>query len=74
VDCANSVIIDEEICEFLDSIISLPHVSPKLQQGYVDVLARMVSLVINGALGLGKCTSILGKLDPERSGVVMMRY
>lgn len=64
----------EQICEWLDTIISLPHVNPMLQKNYVDVLSRMVSLVINGALALERCTPILGKLDPERAGIVMMRY
>ena len=66
--------IDEQICEFLDTIISKPHISPALQKNYVDVLSRMVSLVINGALALERCTPILGKLDPERAGICMLRY
>jgi hypothetical protein len=40
----------------------------------VDVLGRMVSLVVNGALALDRCTPVLGKLDPERAGVCMFRY
>lgn len=64
----------EQICEWLDTIISVPHVTPALQKSYVDVLGRMVSLVINGALALERCQPILGKLDPERAGIVMMRY
>jgi hypothetical protein len=64
----------EQICEFLDTIISIPHINPALQKSYVDVLGRMVSLVINGALALEHCTPILGKLDPERAGVCMFRY
>jgi hypothetical protein len=64
----------EQICEFLDTIISIPHVNPALQKTYVDVLSRMVSLVINGALALERCVPILGKLDPERSGIIMLRY
>jgi hypothetical protein len=64
----------EQICEFLDTIISVPHLNPALQKNYVDVLGRMVSLVINGALALERCTPILGKLDPERAGICMFRY
>jgi hypothetical protein len=64
----------EQICEFLDTIISIPHINPALQKNYVDVLSRMVSLVINGALALDRCTPILGKLDPERAGICMFRY
>jgi hypothetical protein len=64
----------EQICEWLDTIISLPHVNPALQKSYVDVLSRMVSLVINGALALERCTPVLGKLDAERAGIVMLRY
>ena len=40
----------------------------------MEVLGRMVSLVINGALALEKCRPVLGKLDPERAGIVMFRY
>lgn len=64
----------EQICEWLDTIISVPHLSPKLQSNYVDVLGRMVSLVINGALALERCTPLLGKLDAERAGICMFRY
>jgi hypothetical protein len=64
----------EQICEFLDTIISLPHVSPALQKGYVDVLGRLVSLVINGALALERCVPVLGKLDAERAGIIMLKY
>jgi hypothetical protein len=66
--------VDEQICEFLDTVISIPHVNPALQKNYVDVLGRMVSLVINGALGLEKCAQVVGRLDMERSGIVMLRY
>jgi len=64
----------EQICEWLDTIISLPHVNLQLQKCYVEVLGRMVSLVINGALALERCSPILGKLDPERAGICMLRY
>lgn len=64
----------EQICEWLDTIISLPHVNPQLQKNYVDVLGRMVSLVINGALALERCRPILGSVDPERAGICMLRY
>jgi hypothetical protein len=64
----------EQICEYLDTIISIPHLSPALQKGYVDVLGRMVSLVINGALAAGGNGVVVGKVDPERSGIVFLRY
>ncbi|KAJ4370655.1 hypothetical protein N0V83_005176 [Neocucurbitaria cava] len=64
----------EQICEYLDTIISLPHVNPSLQDRFVDVLGRSVSLVINGALALDKCQPLLGKIDPERAGVIMLRF
>ena len=64
----------EQICEWLDTIISVPHVNPTLQHRYIDVLSRSVSLVINGALALEKCQPLLGKLDPERAGICMFRY
>jgi hypothetical protein len=73
-DTDDSAKIDEQICEFLDTIISTPHLNPALQKNYVDVLSRMVSLVINGALALDRCTPILGKLDPTRAGICMLRY
>jgi hypothetical protein len=64
----------EQICEWLDTIISVPHINPAIRERYVDVLGRSVSLVINGALALEKCQPLLGKLDPERAGIVMFRY
>lgn len=64
----------EQVCEWLDTIISVPHISPGVRDRYVDVLGRSVSLVINGALALEKCQPLLGKLDPERAGIVMFRY
>lgn len=64
----------EQVCEWLDTIISVPHISPGVRERYVDVLGRSVSLVINGALALEKCQPLLGKLDPERAGIVMFRY
>ncbi|KAF2242590.1 hypothetical protein BU26DRAFT_438197 [Trematosphaeria pertusa] len=64
----------EQICEWLDSIISVQHINPTVRDRYVEVLGRSVSLVINGALALDRCQPLLGKLDPERSGIVMIRY
>ncbi|KAF2740373.1 hypothetical protein EJ04DRAFT_424856 [Polyplosphaeria fusca] len=64
----------EQICEWLDTIVSVQHITATVRDRYVDVLSRMVSLVINGALALEKCKPLLGKLDPERSGIVMFRY
>jgi hypothetical protein len=45
-----------------------------VRQRYVEVLGRCVSLVVNGALALEGCQPLLGKLDPERAGIVMFRY
>jgi hypothetical protein len=64
----------EQICEYLDSIISLSHINPAIRDRYVDVLGRSVSLVINGALALEKCAPLLGELDPGRAGICMFRY
>ena len=64
----------EQLCEFLDTIISVPHLNPAIRDKYVDVLGRMVSLVINGALALDRFAPVLGKLDPERAGICMFRY
>lgn len=64
----------EQLCEYLDTIISVPHLKDSIRERYVEVLGRMVSLVINGALALDKCRPVLGKLDPERAGIVMFRY
>ena len=66
----------EQICEYLDTIISRPHLSPGVRERYEGVLARSVSLVINGALATERCGGVagMGKVDPERAGVVMFRY
>ena len=62
------------MCEYLDTIISVSHLRDNVRGRYVEVLGRMISLVINGALALEKCRPVLGKLDPERAGIVMFRY
>lgn len=64
----------EQVCEYLDSVISLPHVYPGVRERYVDVLGRSVSLVINGALALERCRALMGKVDEGRAGVCMFRY
>jgi len=66
----------EELCEYLDTIISVPHLSTVVREKYEGVLARIVSLVINGALATERCGHVagMGKLDPERAGIVMFRY
>ncbi|KAF2280891.1 uncharacterized protein EI97DRAFT_366599 [Westerdykella ornata] len=66
----------EQICEWLDTIISVPHIEPAIRDRYVEVLGRSVSLVINGALALDKphIRPLLAKLDPERAGIVAFRY
>ena len=65
----------EQICEWLDGIISHEHLTPALREKYVDILGRSVSLMINGALNLQNAgQSVLGKFDPERAGIVAFRY
>lgn len=66
----------EQICEYLDAIISLAHMSPVVREKYEGVLARSVSLVINGALATERCGNVagIGRVDAERAGVVMFRY
>lgn len=66
----------EELCEFLDQIISLEHVDVVVRGRYEGVLARCVSLVVNGALATERSAGLegMGKVDPERAGVVMFRY
>jgi hypothetical protein len=65
----------EQICEWLDGLISPAHLRSEARERYVDILARGVSLIINGALCLDSVNkTLLGKVDPERAGVVMFRY
>jgi hypothetical protein len=65
----------EQLCEWLDTIISLDHVSPNLRGRYEDILGRCVSMVINGAVNTkGVASDILSKIDPERAGIAMFRY
>ncbi|KAF2744167.1 hypothetical protein M011DRAFT_470828 [Sporormia fimetaria CBS 119925] len=66
----------EQVCEWLDTVISVPHVNPALRERYVEILGRCVSLVINGAMALDRPSArvALGKVDPERAGIVMFRY
>lgn len=66
----------QQICEWLDTVISVPHLTPSLQGRYVDILGRAVSLLVNGAMNLNSPQSktVLGKIDPERAGFVFFRY
>lgn len=65
----------EQICEWLDGLLSVPHVAPEARGVYVDVLARGVSMIVNGALCLDLAPkTLLGKIDAERAGIVMFRY
>lgn len=66
----------EELCEYLDTIVSMPHLNPGIKEKYEGVLARSVSLVINGALATERCGHVagMGKVDPARAGIVMFRY
>lgn len=66
----------EEVCEYLDTIISVPHLNSVVREKYEGVLARSVSLVINGALATERCGNVagMGNVDPERAGIVMFRY
>ena len=66
----------KQVCEYLDTIISLPHVSPAVREKYEGVLARSVSLIINGALAAEKCGNVprIGKVDPNRAGIIVLRY
>ncbi|KAF9692493.1 hypothetical protein EKO04_009431 [Ascochyta lentis] len=66
----------EQICEFLDTVVSRLHLSPQVSGRFEDVLARCVSLVVNGALATERCGGVegMGKVDPARAGVVMFRY
>jgi len=65
------------ICEFLDSVIRMEGILPKLRERYDEVLSRCVSLVINGAVGLRDAEvpkEMMKKLDPERAGIAFFRY
>ncbi|KAF2842915.1 hypothetical protein M501DRAFT_924597 [Patellaria atrata CBS 101060] len=65
----------EQLCEWLDGIVSVAHLSPGIREKYIDVLGRAVSLVINGALASERAgKTVLGKVDPERAGICMFRY
>jgi hypothetical protein len=79
-DCSKSgyqaEVQHEELCEYLDTVISVQHLSSVVREKYEGVLARSVSLVINGALATERCGHVagMGKVDPERAGIVMFRY
>ena len=58
-----------QICEFLDSIISVKDCAPGIRANYWLTLGRTTSMVANGALGLSNVQpGILEGLDPERAG------
>ncbi|TLD39071.1 hypothetical protein E2P81_ATG00058 [Venturia nashicola] len=65
----------EQICEWLDGLVSVPHLLAEVRGSYIDVLARGVSMMINGALCLDSAPKgLLGKIDAERAGIAMFRY
>jgi hypothetical protein len=65
----------EQICEWLDTIISLKDCYESVCNRYEDILARAVSMVVNGAVNAQNADpAILGDVDPERAGIVMFRY
>ena len=69
--------LHDMICEFLDNVIRMEGVLPKLRERYQDVLSRCVSLVVNGAVGLKDAAvpkEMMKKLDPERAGIAFFRY
>jgi len=58
-----------QICDFLDSIISIKDCAPGIRANYEPALGRAASMVVNGALGLRNVQpGILKGLDPERAG------
>jgi len=63
------------ICEFLESVIKVEGILPKLRGRYGEVLSMCVSLVISGAVGLREVPKKkMKKLDPERAGIAFFRY
>ncbi|KAI9863234.1 MAG: hypothetical protein M1824_000434 [Vezdaea acicularis] len=64
-----------ELCEYLDTLVELGKCYDVVQSRYEDVLARCMSLVINGAMNTKYVNpEVLKKVDPERAGIVMFRY
>ncbi|KAI9765813.1 MAG: hypothetical protein M1840_007095 [Geoglossum simile] len=71
----NPEIQHEQICEFLDTLIDLGQVYEHVRPKYEQVMARSVSMVINGAINTKFVNpKILSRIDPERAGIVMFRY
>jgi hypothetical protein len=65
----------EQLCEWLDSLVSIQHVNAEVRERFIDILGRAVSLVVNGALCLDSASkAVMSKFDPERAGIVMFRY
>ena len=69
----------QELCSYLEAIINLEQVERPHRAGHhQDMVGQIVWSVIQGALGaLGaKCLGqdILGGVDTERAGIVLMRY
>ena len=58
-----------QICEFLDSIISIKDCASGVRASYESTLGRATGVVVNGGLGLRNVQpEILKGLDPERAG------
>ncbi|KAF8422860.1 hypothetical protein EV426DRAFT_604071 [Tirmania nivea] len=69
--------LHDMVCRYLDSVIRMEGVLPKLREKYDEVLSRCVSLVVNGAVRLKDAEvprEVMKKLDPERAGIAFFRY
>ncbi|KAI9892885.1 MAG: hypothetical protein M1814_001044 [Vezdaea aestivalis] len=65
----------EELCEFLDGVVMREWLVPTVRVHWEPVLGKAVSLVVNGALGVGRAgEKVLGKMDDERAGIVGLRF
>ena len=69
----------EQICAWLLGLVEIQGLYPcvkNTQGSFERIMGKVVSMIINGALiaPKGKDGRALGKIDPERAGIVMFKF
>ncbi len=66
-----------EICAWLLGLVDRAAVYPSVASnpGSLErVIGKVVTMIINGAMTAPRGSKVCGGVDPERAGIVVMRY
>lgn len=66
----------DELFRFLESIVSVLDVEAAKREGWRNALTRGLQMMIKGAVATKEIVDpkVLSMIDPERAGIVMLRY